>query len=272
MPPTPAEAARAFADALKAKVPAMTAQIDALLAAPEAVEELGRGVLMRQDHSRLMNEAATVKANSEALFAKLKGEETKQTAWWTQAQADVELGRQAREAAWSPTAADPNNPNPATPSTRAAAGLTPEDVDKRLNDREIGQALFVTTLGDLSFKHFQRFGQVLDTNVLVREVMSDPTAKERGLIKHYEHKFATEIAAADKKAADAAFEKQYQERRATEVRDAASRPPYPTGSPNAAGSPLDALEPVKPATTAAGQSVDDAVAAYNELVSSGAAR
>lgn len=268
---TPTEAARAFADALKAKVPTLATQVDALLADPGAVEELGRGVLMRQDHSRLMNEAATVKANADTLFTQLKAAETKQNAWWTQAQADVELGRQAREAAWTPGTPDPNNPNP-NPSTRTAAGLTPEDVDKRLNDREVGQALFVTTLGDLSFKHFQRFGQVLDTNTLVREVMSDPAAKDRGLIKHYEHKFSAEIAAADKKAADAAFDKAYQERRAQEMRDSASRPPYPTGSPNAAGSPLDALEPVKPATTAAGQSVDDAVAAYNELVAAGGGR
>jgi hypothetical protein len=266
--PAPIDAGRTFAEALKAKVPTLATQIDALLAAPEAVEELGRGVLMRQDHSRLMNEAAEVKRKNDEQWNHLQGQKTQLDTWYTNAQADLDLGRKARAANWKPGDPDPN-PDPTDPSRTTPTGLTVDEVNKLMTEREMGQAQFVTTLNDISLRHFQRFGEVLDTVTLTQELMRDPAARERGLIKHYQHKFADQISAADKKAADADFERRYQERFTTDVAKLRSAPPYPTGAGDA-GSPLDALE-VKPSANAGG-SVDEMVAEYNRLVSVGKAQ
>lgn len=260
MPLAPLDAGKSFAEALKARVPALADKVDALLASPEALTALGEGALMRADHSRLMNETAEVKRQNEAQWAHLQGEKTRLDTWYATAQTDLELGRKAKAAHWSPTNPDPDpTPNPPAPAT----GLTVDEVNKLMTERETGQAMFVTALNDLSFQHYKRFGEVLDTKTLTQELLRDPAAAQRGLLQHYAHKYAEQISAADQKAADAEFDRRYQERYAVDVAKLRSNPPYPTGA-NDPGSPLDALEPVKPA--AGGGDVDAMVAEYNRLV------
>lgn len=215
-----------------------------------ALQTVGDSVLARSDYSRAMND--------------LKAVEAKQTQWWKDNQPLLDLGAKAKDAGWTPE--NPGGGNPPDPNGNRS-GVTPEDVNKLLDEREAGAAAFFATLSSLQMRHFTTFGEPLDARQLMADAVSDPN--RRGLEHAYQTRFADKLAAKAKEKDDQAFETRYKERFAEDVKKLGyARPPDTIVGGAVLTSPLDALQPTNPAVQA-GQDVQEMADMYNELVAKG---
>lgn len=241
MPPKPVDAGKSFIEQALARIPedrrAAAAAAAATLLADEAfVGGIGEVGLNRADYSREMN--------------RLKDIETQQTEWYTANQAVLE---KARKAGITPTSSEPAL-DPDDPSRKPVAGVTLDDVTKLMDQREAGVVPFVGAVATLAIKHYQTFGEVLDTDAILRDATKRNVPLDAAYQTAHGERLKTKAAEAENARIDAIVATRLTEAR----RNERSRPPDTV----AGGSPLDALDPVgKP-----GVGVDDLVDAYEAEV------
>lgn len=241
MPPKPAEAGKSFLEQVLAKVPedkraGLQTSAAAILADETLLTGIGEGVLLRSDYSREMN--------------RLQDIETKQTEWWNANQAVLE---KARKAGITPTSTEPAL-DPDDPSKKPVAGVTLDDVNKLMDQREAGVVPFVGAVATLAIKHYQTFGEVLDTDAILRDATKRNIPLEAAYQTAHGERIKTKAAEAENARIDGIVATRLAEAR----RNERSRPPDTMSG----GSPLDALDPVgKP-----GVGVDDLVDAYEAEV------
>lgn len=225
----------------------------AVTAAPDAVKAIGEMAMSRSDYSRSKDQLA----QEQAANGKFRGD--LQT-WYDANKANLDLGVKAKELGWDPTKAltdDAHRDGAGPRSTDLPADVVrKDDLVKFVNEREAGAAAFFGLLNDLSFDHFQQFGERLDTTALMR----DPRIEKLGLDGVYKAQHGARIEQRQKDLREKDFDAEVNKRLAARL--ASSRPVDAT----AAGSdfsPLDALEP----QTATGKPglVEDAVAEYHRL-------
>lgn len=219
-----------------------------------ALQTIGDGVLGRSEFSRAMSEIQRVEAE--------------QRQWWDKHRPLAELGSKAKDAGWSPDSSSDGNPDP-TRDGRTST-LTEEDLNKRLDEREMGAAAFFAELQGLSLSHFRTFGEVLDAQAireLTTQAARDPQG--RGLRGAYETRFASQLSEKRKALADEEFDRRYKERFAEDVKKLGlSRPPDTIVGGLDQVSPLDAL--TKPTTV--GADVQEMVDMYHDLAAKTGAR
>lgn len=240
MPPKPVDAGKSFLEQVLARVPddrraGLETAAAAILADEALLTGIGEGVLLRSDYSREMN--------------RLQEIETKQTEWWNANQAVLE---KARKAGITPTSSEPALV-PDDPSLKPAAGVTLDDVNKLIEQREAGVVPFVGAVATLAIKHYQTFGEVLDTDAILR----DATAKKITLDAAYQTAHGERLKTKAAEQENARIDKIVNDRLIEARRNERSRPPDTMSG----GSPLDVLEPAK-----AGVGVDELVDLYEAEV------
>src|SRR5690554_4327722 len=143
------EAGQAFLNDLLSRIPeeqrgAAQAAIEA--AGDDIANFAGEHALRQADYSRKMNE-------TQQYYNELK-------TWHETAKAQLANPQQ------------PSTPNPSDPSRSATppAGLTREEYEKDIRDRELGVGNFVAHVTTLGLRHFREFGEELD----VLSILADP--------------------------------------------------------------------------------------------------
>jgi hypothetical protein len=209
-----------------------------------ALGALGDGVLRQADYTRLANDTASRKAEVDAHYAELNG-------WFEENKALLELGKAAKAGAPTPT--------PATPAAKPApTGVTREELEKTLYEREQGVVSFMDVANAIRDRHFDTFGE----RITVASLVADPKVKELGLEGAYNAKYGDKYREKDQKARDAEIEKRVNERVAEERRKWDSRPPYPIAPSES--SPLDTLS-VPADQQPKGDLIDRATQHYDQL-------
>ena len=227
------------------------AAVEGILAKPEAadaVKYLGDGLLRRQDHSARLNDL-----NAET--ARLTKSHADLTTWYEGNKKALELGAKAIEAGWTPSspATDPATVLPADVVRKA-------DLDKILDQREMGAARYFDVTERLRLQHMRQFDEILN----VTDLLTDPRIPQLGVEGVYQAKYADQL----KTRADAAEAKRIKDLvdkgMAEERRRFANAPVAPVAGQSP--SPLDSLAPTT--TDVAPGLVDKAVDEYQRLVAS----
>lgn len=244
---TPQEAGTQFVQSVINRLPEdARASLQTLVeSTPELAIALGEGTLRQDEFSRRLD-AVNTRA-------------TEQQTWWEANQPLAALGAKAKELGFDPARTTP------PPASGLTTPALPDDVVRREDlTREAGEfASFTMGIQQLGLNHFKEFGEVLDLQALA----ADPRAKTIGIRGVYEASVATRRAEAQKVARDVEVAKLVEEGVKTRLREGGN-PNFPSSRAIPAGSPLDALEPVK--STGAG--VDELVDEYNALVAAGSVR
>lgn len=222
------------------------------------IATLGNHVLRQDDYSRQANELTAQRTAAQTAEQEAKALYEQNKAWWDQKQRDLQELDQLRQKVARGTA-DPADPaDPANPKL-----VTVEDLAKTLADTERGAVAFFNDLNRLSLEHFQRFGEVLNTDALLQ----DKRVQQLGLRGVYAEQHKTQLeerAAAERKAAE---DKIRADERTKVLAESASRfiPQTGRGEP----STLDALEATRSGQAPQVRSIDEMAAEYARL---GAAR
>jgi hypothetical protein len=190
----------------------LRSQVTTVLDAPEAapvVAELVNGFKRQADYSRAMDEARAERQKADALYQS-------NLTWYEANAAALEAARRG-----SPT------PAPAPAPTPAPSDLLTRDEVNRIVTAELDRfgsdALgVVAATQDLSFRHYQEFGERLN----LPELIAAAGAKRVPLTQAYEQQFADRYQAKAQKAADEARAKLIAETEAR-VRTELATHPYP---------------------------------------------
>lgn len=202
------EAGKSLADLILAKLPeSLRDSVKTALTAPEATDALtllGDSALARADYSRSMDDL-------KAKEAQLTEDYTKLNDWWATKQAEfaeyekLKDDPRLKNPASKPPV-DPNAPPPVDPSKF----VSKEDFEKLLRAEQMQAANFMGLQNALTLKHFQDFGEVLDT----RELLADkklgtalPDGRTYGLIDAYQTKYSDKLSERDKAREDARIKK-----------------------------------------------------------------
>jgi len=213
---------------------------------------LGEGVLRQSDYSRQLDEARRVKQEAEVWHRNLEswyGEQKSKLAEYDALKAAAEGGNGGHV-----PPAEPKLPDNL---------LTTDDFRKQLASRDAEWAGFLAVHNQLSFKHFQQFGEPLDVAAVMKEAQQHGVAFDQAYsrvysekIQAFEHQKAQQGEAELRKKIEAEVRQQF-----------AAKPPYPTPHASPGASPIDHLaHGAQPNGTPADFSVDRAVAEYQALV------
>lgn len=245
------ESGKAFVDQILAKLPeSLRDSAKTAFAAPEAVDALtlvGDGVLARSDYSRLMDDLKSKETTLTEDYEKLNG-------WYTTNKEQLEkVGTLEQEIARL------SGQRPIVPEVKppVAGGLTREQLDEILTNRDKGYAGVLAVATTLATKHFQTFGEVADMTA----VIDLATKKGLSLEAAHREKYAEQIDAKAKAAEDARIEKLVADRLIDERKKQGTQP-FPLR--NASPSVLDVIEAKGDPSK---YTVDDAVAEYERLQS-----
>lgn len=248
-----------LADVL-AKLPAeQQAQAKALFedaGAAAALEVIGQGVLRQSDYSRQANELKTKETELETWHQSLTG-------WYEGKQAELaELPtlREKVKGLGTPDPTDPTHRQPAAPVVDPAKYVSKEDFDKTLADTERGAVGFFSQLNALSLKHYQQFGEILDTDQLLQDKRIVQLGLQGVYAEVHKEQLDQKAAEAAKKAEDAI---RADERAKTLAAAAATQHPYPVRGNEP--STLDVLEAARSGSAPVHKSVDDMAAEYARL-------
>lgn len=175
---------------------------------------LGNGVLRREDHSREMNELGSAKTAAAAAEAAAQALYESNKTWWDQKQTEIqELDR--LRAAGKTGVVDPTLATKPEPKYITA---------EQLAETERGAVAFFNDLNTLSMRHFQQFGEVLDTQAL----LSDKRVQQIGILGVYNDKHKPQLdARAAKIAQDAEDKIRLDERTKVLAATASQHHPYP---------------------------------------------
>jgi len=221
---------KSLADLVLAKLPEnLRAEAAKAFSAPEAADALtllGDSALARADYSREMD---AIKAKAEELQAeqdRINSVHETQIDWWTKNNAALEEWKVLKAGGKPPEKKD--DPPPAT-------GMTKEDLEKLLNERDAGYASVLGLTTTLSGRHFKDFGEVLDGNELITYAQKNRLS----LPDAYAAKFADKIKAKAEAEDKARIDKLVAEGIAEEKKKFISQPfPLRNQEPSA----LDVLE------------------------------
>lgn len=245
----------AFLQELLSRVPAeQRAAAEAALNTPEVVEFARQGALRQQEFSRGMD---ALRARNDELNTQqetLNAIYTRQQAWW-EAQ-----GLNPDGTPKTPVTTPVTTPTtPATPAAPAAPDLVRRaDVEKLMDQREVGAAGFFSALTDLAIDHLRTFNEKLDTSQLIAAAHRTG----RPLTEIYRETHAEKFAAKAKAEEDARVEARAQERFA-ELQRTRARQPFPQAG---ADNVLDVLAKPADQRDASQYGVDAAVAEFETLV------
>ena len=223
--------------------------------AADAIKYAGDGILRRQDHSARLNDLNAQTATLNKNHADL-------TTWYEGNKRALEVGAKAIEAGWTP-----ERPSAADLATvLPAEAVRKADLDKILDQREMGAVEFIDTANTLAFQHFKTFGEVIRVRDLVRDPrvsqVNPETGRIYGIEGVYQLMHGTRLAEIAKKAEDDRITGIVNTRLTEERRKQANLPVAPIAGQ--APSPLDSLAPAT-ADSSPGL-VDKAADEYQRLV------
>ena len=183
--PTVVERARTFLDGVLAHVPEdqREAARAALTASPEALNALGNGVLRQDEFSRAKDDIARQRGELNTLVDNNRR-------WYEQSKPVVDRAHEIVNAGGGLINDDdiplaPAGDPPVRPVTPVVT-LTPQQLEERVQNSESGAVKFFGVLSELQAKHFQAFGEILNTAPL----LDNPRLREVGLPRLYEETFA----------------------------------------------------------------------------------
>jgi len=251
------ETGKTLAEQILSKLPeGLRGTVSTAFAAPEATDALtllGDSALARSDYSKAMDDIKTKEDQIAADYQRLN-------TWFTENKDKLdEYGRIKPE--YETLKAGGVKPPPPEPQ-KPAAGLTKEDIDKMLQERDAGYASVMAISTTLTAKHYKDFGEVLDMNALVNHAMKNhlPLYDPKADTDAYRALHGDKVAAKAKADEDARINKLVEDRIA-EARKTQQQP-FPIRGPEP--SVLDAL--AESATDRTSKySADAAAAHYAEL-------
>lgn len=244
------DSGKAFLDQILAKLPeSLRDQAKTALTAPEAADALtllGDGVLARSDYSRQMDEIKAKEATLTSDYDNLN-------AWY--AENKERLGKvETLEQQIARLQGNPPIPTPTPTPTPAPTGLSREDVDKILLERDKGYARVLGLTTQVAARHLRMFGEEPD----MPAVIDLATKKAIPLEDAYREKYGEQLAEKAKAAEDERINKLVTERLAEERKKQTDQP-FPLR--NASPSVLDVLEQ----PNAPKHDLDSALAEYERL-------
>lgn len=254
------ESGKSLLQAVLAKLPEnLRAGAEQALNAPEAADALtllGDSALARSDYSKAMDAIRDKETTLKEQEATLLSDHAALTDWYAPRKALVDKysSLEAVEAAIAAAKGSPN-PNP-NPNPSPTSGLSKEDVEKILMERDRGYANVLALGVEVGAKHLHTFGEPPD----MRGIIDLATKKGLSMEDAYREKYGDKLREREKAEYDAGVEKRVQERLAEERKKDATQP-YPLR--NREPSVLDVLS--QPDFKSSDFSVDAAVAEYERL-------
>jgi hypothetical protein len=214
------------------------------------LDRLGQATLRQDEFSRQMDVLTTQRRETDGYRSTLDQ-------WWEENQARLaELDRLAAENAALKAGRPSPTPNPSS-DPAAPKYLTEEQFRAELEKTERGAVAFFRDLNTLSMRHFQQFGELLDTDA----ILNDRRVQQIGLVGVYQDLHKDQLAARAKAADEArldAARKEGEEKARREL--TANALPYPVS-----GHEPSTLDGVKPNQAPQAATVDDMVAEYSRL-------
>ncbi len=257
------EAGKSFLAGVLAKLPeSQRAQAEAVFAAAEAesaLEVLGTGALAQPEINRRFDDLKKKETELDGWHAQL-------TEWFEQKKTDLtELdalrgSRADASASANGRSASGQATNGHQSGLDASKFISREDFEKTLGDTERGALTFFNELNRLSFRHFQTFGEVLDTTPLLQ----DRRLRDLGLDGVYKDLHKDQLAQKAEAARLAEIEKiRGEERTKLQAELAATHHPYPVRGNEP--STLDGIEAAQAGKQPQAKTIDDMVAEYTRL-------
>lgn len=235
-------------------------KLQELLSEDTVLETIGEHGLMREDYSRLADEAKAEQAQAQAVY-------NANLTWREQKAIEIERGKEAIGALERMKAAglkldDPSGSGtPAAPATPAPAssGLTKEEIEKMLRGTESQGLQVMGALNDIAISHYAEFGEKIKTSEIIA------AAQKQGvdLNTAYDTMVADRRAERQKKELAKQLE-EAEKRGAEKERARQSAAPYPIGSMDAGGVPSTLAGLTKDSAKRAEFGVDAAVRRLNE--------
>lgn len=223
------DAGKEFLAGVLAKLPeSVRGQVETAFNDPQAADALvaiGSGALAQSDINRKYQEIQTKQAELDAAIATAQEDYQKNVDWYKTTSAELETLR---------AAARGHTPPPPAPPPAAPTGLSREDIDKILAERDQGYAGVLGLATTLAAQHLKNFGEVLDGN----ELINFAKEKRLPLAEAYKQKFSEQITAKAQAEEKARIDKLVEERLQAERRN--HQQPFPIRSQEP--SVLDVLE------------------------------
>lgn len=232
----------------------------ALMSEESVLEVVGEHGLMREDYSRLADEAKAAAAQAQGVYdANLN--------WRQEMGAEIAKGKEAVSALERMKAAGLKlegdgagaGTTTTTTPTQTPTGLTKEDIEKMLRGTESQGLQVMSALSDLAISHYAEFGEKIKTGDIVAAAQKqgvDLATAYNGLVadkreERQKKEFEKQLAEAEKRGAE-------------KERAKLSAAPYPIGSMDAGGVPSTLAGLTKDSVKRAEFGVDAAVRRLNE--------
>lgn len=256
------ESGKSLVDLVLAKLPeSLRAEAKKAFDAPEAKDAvilLGDSALARSDYSKAMDDLKTKQTELDDQIAAVTEDSRRLNGWWAENSPKLKSLEEENAALKAGKTVPPKKDDPPPPS-----GLTKEDVDKILLERDRGYASVLAVTTALTAKHLKDFDEVLDVNELVEIA----TKGKVSLTDAYEQKHADKLKAKAKAEDDARVKKLVDEQLAEERKKLAAQPfPLQNQTPAA----IDILQ--QKDRDLSQYSAEAAAAEYERLVAANAAR
>lgn len=214
------ETGKTYLERILAKIPAdkQGAVKDALLS-DDIMDLVGEGVLMKEEASRLVQEAEEAKTTSKTHYDKV-------TEWWDEKQADIAKLRVENEELRKRVKGGGAGDDDPAPEPKPKPVELPADLVRKadLQQLEAQGAAYFNVMINLAGRHQQEFGVPLDVDKLVEHARKTGLPVDRG---GYES-FVSELRQAKEKKAVEAREAQIRKEEREKVLAEMSGPPVPT--------------------------------------------
>lgn len=243
------DAGKAFLAGVLAKLPEnVRGQVETAFNDPQAADALtviGSGALAQSDINRKYQEIQTQQTELDAAIAQAQADYQKNVDWFEKNNAELARLKALADGTQPPTPA---------PAPAPASGISKDDLEKYLAERDRSYASVLGLTTTLATQHYKDFGEVLDGNALIAYAEKN----RQSLGDAYRNLFAEKIKAKADAEEQARINKQVEERVADALKKQAGQP-FPLK--NGEASALDVLElKEKP-------ELPDPVAEYNRLQS-----
>lgn len=223
------ETGKSLADLILAKLPeSLRAEASKVFSASEAAEaltELGARGLAQSDYSRSMDQIRVQQADLETEQTRLNEIHEQQTGWWTTNKAALEDYKTLKATGGTPPA----------PLSPPASGISKEDLEKYLGERDRSYASVLGLATTLATRHYRDFNEVMDGN----ELIGFAEKNRLPLTEAYARMFAEKITAKQQAEEKVRIDKLVEERLVQE-RKSLSQQPFPLR--NQEPSALDVIE------------------------------
>jgi hypothetical protein len=202
------ETGKTLADLILAKLPENLREgVRTAFAAPEAADaltELGARGLAQSDYSRQLDEIRTKEQTLADAQAQINQVHKDQTDWYAVNKPALDEYAKLKAAGGAPPVA------PVAPAP--AAGISKEDLEKYLGERDRSYAAVLGLATTLASRHYQHFNEVLDT----QDLIAFAEKNRLPLADAYAQKFAEPIKVRNEKLETERIDKLVQEKLATE--------------------------------------------------------